>query len=94
MIACFGLLIIGMGGMMLFKPEWMWRLRTWENSFKGVKSDRTKTWETGNKLVGVLFVVVGIGFVIYSYFAAPGSILSFPFSPTLTQAGPTPTPMP
>jgi hypothetical protein len=94
MIACLGLLIIGMGGVMLFKREWMWRLRTWENAFRGVKSERTKTWETGNMLVGVLFVVLGIGVVIYSYFAPQGNLSSVSLSAFLTQIASTPTPVP
>ena len=94
MIMCFGLVIIAIGGLMLFKREWMWRLRTWENAFRGVKSERTKTWETGNMLVGVLFLVLGIGVVIYGYFTPPGNLSSFSISPLLTQVAPTATSVP
>jgi uncharacterized membrane protein HdeD (DUF308 family) len=56
-IAC---LFILFGIVCLTDPDAMWRYQEWSNRAQGAKSERTDTWERGNKVTGWLLIALGL----------------------------------
>ena len=69
LLAVIGLALIALGGFMLINRDAMWTLTEWSNSWKGVQSERTDTWEQGNGCTGLLIIAFGIGFIVFSFSA-------------------------
>jgi len=51
------------GVICLLDPDAMWRYHEWTNRLNGAKSERTDTWERGNKVTGWLLVALGLFFL-------------------------------
>lgn len=61
-ILCFTVVIIGFGLLMIFAHDLMWEMTSWNNSWKGLQSERTEGWEAGQTISGIVMVVIGAGF--------------------------------
>ena len=65
-LAVIGLALIAFGIFMLINRDAMWTLTEWNNSMRGVKSERTDAWERGNGCTGALLILFGVGFIVFS----------------------------
>jgi hypothetical protein len=63
---CFAGALIGLGLLFLFARDLMWEWTERSNSRKGVVSERTEGWETGQTIGGILFILIGAGFLCFS----------------------------
>lgn len=59
------ILMVGMGLVSLLAPDLMWSWTQWNNEMKGLKSERTDTWEMGRVFGGLTLIGVGLFFGLW-----------------------------
>lgn len=65
---CFSsVLFLGIGALSLFAKDIMWEITQWGNSLKGLKSERTPSWDTMTTIEGAVAVIVGL-ISLYAFF--------------------------
>ena len=67
MFVVLGLGLIAFGLFALFRVEAMWAITEWSNSLKGVKSERTESWENMNGCSAVGAILMGIALIVISF---------------------------
>jgi len=63
---CAGIVFIVLGLFPLVALDQWWEFRRWMNATRGLQSERTGVWECSEQVVGVLFLIVGILFILYA----------------------------
>lgn len=59
----FGLTVAIRGGISMFAQDLSWAITEWQNSRRGVASERTEAWESNDRWTGVGAIVMGLGFI-------------------------------
>ena len=62
-----GAVLIVIGVITLLNPDWAWAFTERTNSARGQVSERTDTWERGNRIGAVIAIVAGVGLVLLSF---------------------------
>lgn len=62
---CLSLFFLGFGLLSLFARDLMWDLTEWGNSWRGVTSERTENWESGQIISGVVMILIGGGLLCW-----------------------------
>ena len=62
-----GAVLIIIGVVALLNPDWAWAFTERTNSVRGQVSERTDTWEQGNRIGAVIAIVAGGGLVLLSF---------------------------
>jgi hypothetical protein len=62
-----GVVLIVIGVIALLNPDWAWAFTERTNSARGQVSERTDTWETGNRIGAGIAIVAGGGLVLLSF---------------------------
>ncbi|MBL8077798.1 MAG: hypothetical protein JNM55_07545 [Anaerolineales bacterium] len=61
MTLCFGgLFLLVLAGLSFFARDMMWDLTQWQNSMKGIASERTEGWELMTSIGGVICAILGV----------------------------------
>ena len=60
-----GLLFLGIGLLSFFGRDWMWALTEWNNSWRGVASERTDNWELSITIGGIVAVLFGVALLAF-----------------------------
>ncbi len=64
LIVLFGIAFAGLGIVMLLAPDLMWGWQQRNNEARGQVSERTERWDRGNRISGVIAIVVGAGLAV------------------------------
>ncbi len=59
------LFLIGYGLLTFFGRDVVWGLTEWNNSLRGVASERTDAWEFSTTISGLVLLVVGVGLILF-----------------------------
>ena len=62
-----GAVLVIIGVVALLNPDWAWAFTERTNSVRGQVSERTDTWEQGNRIGAVIAIVAGGGLVLLSF---------------------------
>lgn len=55
-----GIACLAIGLICLFNKELVWKWQKWQNDTSGVVSQRTKQWEQGVTIAGVIFILTSL----------------------------------
>lgn len=64
---CIGIIFLGVGIFYLFGRDALWSLKSWGDSWEGLQSKRTGSWELNASIAGVLAIIVGIVLIIMQF---------------------------
>lgn len=62
----FGIFLVVCGVITLLAGDLMWWIQRTDNSFEGLESERSDTWEFGRMLRGIVLIIGGLVFVLGS----------------------------
>jgi hypothetical protein len=64
-MVCSGIFFIGLGLVSLAAPDLMWEWTAWNNQWKGIRSERTESWDTGRVIGAIISILVGAGIMCW-----------------------------
>ena len=67
----FGLTVAIRGGISVFAQDLSWAITEWQNSRRGVASEKTEAWESNDRWTGVAVTVMRLGFIAASVHNLP-----------------------
>ena len=63
-----GIIALILGITWITRKETAWKWQEWENSVRGVQSERNYNWEVASTLRGYFILIVRIGFICYAFY--------------------------